>query len=242
MKSHQEIAAEIGELVAQKNLAYGDSLGMVGVILALHFPHGIPLERYDDAFLLARIFDKTMRFAENNDPHGECPLTDIAGYAIAGLDQQQRKEHDQTWQGSANGPDAQNSSPAPLPASAAPTASSPTRPTRCASREPRPTPSEPGSLPSAKTSSAASPSCSTNSAATATTIQSASAAAQRRGRKELPQHLKLWLDLNRSGRCAACEEPVSIFGNRLYTRKHSGFDWFILTTCSDHCAHFLEAQ
>lgn len=241
MKSHGQIAAEIGELVARKNVAYGDSLAMVGTILALHFPQGIPLDRYDDAFLLARIFDKTMRFAQKNDPLGESPLTDIAGYAIAGLGHQQHmKEHDPRWQGNANGPDAHISSSVKQPASAEMSAKPGTRSTGCASSEAGPTPSEPASAPSAKTSSVASPTCSTSSAATAATILSSeSADDRRRWREALPHNQNVWISRNTHGHCAACDKYLPSRADRRYWKTS---DAWCFAACTDDCALFLGAQ
>jgi hypothetical protein len=79
-----EIAGEIGKLVEEKNAAYGSSFAKAGDFLRLLYPDGIPPEKYQDALLLVRIFDKQMRIATAKDALGESPYRDIAGYGILG--------------------------------------------------------------------------------------------------------------------------------------------------------------
>lgn len=78
------IAQQIGELVEQKNAAYGSSFAKTGDFLRLLYPDGIVPEKYDDALLLVRVFDKQMRIATDRDALGESPWCDIAGYGILG--------------------------------------------------------------------------------------------------------------------------------------------------------------
>lgn len=82
---YEELAAEIGRLVDEKNKAYGNSFAEAGEFLKILYPSGIPVEAYNDALTLTRIFDKLKRIATNNDPFGEDPFFDIAGYAILGV-------------------------------------------------------------------------------------------------------------------------------------------------------------
>jgi hypothetical protein len=82
---YEELAAEIGRLVDEKNKAYGNSFAEAGEFLKILYPNGIPVEAYNDALTLTRIFDKLKRIATNNDPFGEDPFFDIAGYAILGV-------------------------------------------------------------------------------------------------------------------------------------------------------------
>lgn len=84
MSTFLEIAVQIGELVEQKNAAYGSSFADAGEFLKLLYPQGVTPEQYDDALLIVRIFDKLKRIATNNDPSGENPYRDIAGYGILG--------------------------------------------------------------------------------------------------------------------------------------------------------------
>ncbi len=83
--NYQEIGAEIGKLVEDKQAAYGDSFGKTGDFLRLCYPDGIPVEKYDDALCLVRIFDKLMRIATDKDALGESPYRDIAGYGLLGV-------------------------------------------------------------------------------------------------------------------------------------------------------------
>jgi len=116
-KTFPQIGAGIGDLVEAKNAAYGSSFAVAGDFLRLLFPAGVPADRFDDALLLVRIFDKQMRIAIDQDAFGESPYQDIAGYGILGVHlHQQKKEKDRTWPGIASA-DAENQSKA-QPASA----------------------------------------------------------------------------------------------------------------------------
>lgn len=81
----RSIAAEIGELVEEKNKSYGNSFAKCGEFLRLLFPAGIQPAQYDDALALVRIFDKQMRIATRKDAFGESPYRDIAGYGLLGI-------------------------------------------------------------------------------------------------------------------------------------------------------------
>jgi hypothetical protein len=80
-----EIAQQIGELVEEKNAAYGSSFAKTGKFLQLLYPNGILPEQMDDALLITRIFDKLQRIATDRDAFGESPYRDIAGYGILGV-------------------------------------------------------------------------------------------------------------------------------------------------------------
>lgn len=84
-KSLLDLATEIGNLVEEKNRAYGDSFAKTGDFLRLLYPNGIPPEKYGDALCIVRIFDKLKRIATDKDALGESPYRDIAGYALLGL-------------------------------------------------------------------------------------------------------------------------------------------------------------
>ncbi len=75
-------ARRIGELGEKKNAAYGDSVAKYEAFLRLLWPNGIPATAYRDAGLATRLFDKLMRIATANDPDGENPWDDIAGYSL----------------------------------------------------------------------------------------------------------------------------------------------------------------
>ena len=80
----QNIAHEIGNLTADKNAAYGNSVATVDACLKVFFPSGVPTRKYQHAMLFTRILDKMMRIATNETAFGENPYRDIAGYAIMG--------------------------------------------------------------------------------------------------------------------------------------------------------------
>lgn len=83
-RRHAEIAAAIGELVEQKQAAYGDSFGKAGVVMRQLYPDGIPPEKLDDALGVVRVVDKLFRIATAKDAFGESPWRDIAGYGVLG--------------------------------------------------------------------------------------------------------------------------------------------------------------
>lgn len=85
MKSYEEIAAEIGRLVQQKNEAYGDSFSRSGEVLAVLYPDGIRPEQYTDALAITRVLDKLFRLANKRDAFNENPWQDIVGYALLGV-------------------------------------------------------------------------------------------------------------------------------------------------------------
>lgn len=84
MGRYQQLANKIGELVDEKNKAYGNSFGEVGDFLRILYPTGIPPEAYTDALCIVRIFDKLKRIATAKDAFGESPYQDIVGYALLG--------------------------------------------------------------------------------------------------------------------------------------------------------------
>lgn len=78
------IGLEVGNLVEEKNKAYGDAFAKAGSFLALLYPNGIQPHQYTDALCQVRIFDKQMRIATDADAFGESPYLDITGYGILG--------------------------------------------------------------------------------------------------------------------------------------------------------------
>ena len=82
MNRFEQIADEIGKLVAEKNAAYGDSFARCGVILRVLYPHGIAPSQYRDALGVVRVLDKLFRIATRKDAFGESPWRDVAGYGI----------------------------------------------------------------------------------------------------------------------------------------------------------------
>jgi hypothetical protein len=88
MKDFEGLGAEIGRLVAEKQLAYGDSFGKAGQIMCILYPDGIPVEKIHDALAVVRIIDKLFRIATDKDALGESPYRDIAGYGLLGAAKQ----------------------------------------------------------------------------------------------------------------------------------------------------------
>lgn len=78
------LGLQIGELVDQKQAAYGDSFGKAGAIMRILYPNGISPEQMDDALAVVRIVDKLFRIATNRDALGESPFRDIGGYGLLG--------------------------------------------------------------------------------------------------------------------------------------------------------------
>lgn len=81
---YEETAKQIGQLVDEKNEAYGDSFNKSREFLEILYPEGIKTEDYSDVLVLARIFDKMMRIANRKEAFGEDPYRDIAGYGLLG--------------------------------------------------------------------------------------------------------------------------------------------------------------
>ena len=90
--SFEKIATEIGQLVQEKNLAYGDSFGQACRILEVLYPSGIKPNQYRDALAITRVIDKLFRLANKKDAFGESPWRDICGYAILGVANDEIKE------------------------------------------------------------------------------------------------------------------------------------------------------
>ncbi|MFA7171572.1 MAG: hypothetical protein WC180_06285 [Candidatus Paceibacterota bacterium] len=76
---------EIGALVDEKNLQYGDSTNKTGQILAILYPNGVVPEQYHDMMLIARMLDKLNRIANGNQGE-ENAWGDIAGYGLLGME------------------------------------------------------------------------------------------------------------------------------------------------------------
>lgn len=93
MSRFEDIAAEVGKTVAAKNDAYGDAAATSAEAFKLLFPNGIPTEKYQDALLLIRVWDKMKRIATKKDALGEDPWKDISGYAVLGAAQEAKYEY-----------------------------------------------------------------------------------------------------------------------------------------------------
>jgi len=85
MSKFKELGNRVGELVDEKNAAYGNSFGEAGEFLKILYPDGINPDQYTDMLCVVRIFDKMKRIATKKDAFGESPYQDIVGYALLGL-------------------------------------------------------------------------------------------------------------------------------------------------------------
>ncbi len=88
-RSISEISQEIADLVKQKNIAYGDSVGKTEAILSALYPAGVRPDQYGALLLVVRVLDKIARLANQGpdglDKGGESPWRDICGYALLGI-------------------------------------------------------------------------------------------------------------------------------------------------------------
>ena len=80
-----QLGDAVGDLVHDKQRAYGDSFGRSGECLRQMFPEGINTAQYDDLLTIARILDKLFRLANDPSAFDENPYRDIVGYAILGM-------------------------------------------------------------------------------------------------------------------------------------------------------------
>jgi len=94
MNKYEELAARVGKLVDEKNAAYGNSFAKVSDFLKILYPDGIKPEQYTDVLCIVRIFDKLMRIATKKGAFNESPWTDIAGYALLGLQKDEENMND----------------------------------------------------------------------------------------------------------------------------------------------------
>jgi hypothetical protein len=83
----RDLGAAVGEVVQEKNEAYGDSFVKCGEFLKLLYPEAVYPGQYVDMLALVRIFDKQMRIATNPLAFSEEPWKDIAGYGLLGMKQ-----------------------------------------------------------------------------------------------------------------------------------------------------------
>ena len=77
-----ELVQKTGEVVVQKNAAYGDSVRRSGQVMQILYPHGITVDQIPSALLLVRVLDKISRIANDPGFGGEDPALDITGYGI----------------------------------------------------------------------------------------------------------------------------------------------------------------
>ena len=82
MKTLKELTKELGDMLEEKQAAYGDSIEESGKFLSVLYPKGIPPENYQTVALLVRMFDKMKRIA--NGASNENSWQDLAGYSVQG--------------------------------------------------------------------------------------------------------------------------------------------------------------
>mgnify|MGYP001578074452 CR=1 FL=1 len=91
------LAQQVGELVTEKNAAYGDAFGRSGAVLRILYPDGIRPEQYDDALAVTRIVDKLFRIANGSQGDREDPAKDICGYGLLMWARQKEAEKPGTY-------------------------------------------------------------------------------------------------------------------------------------------------
>lgn len=83
------VAKALGELLNEKQAAYGDAFGSMNEVFNILYPEGISPHQYEDILTVVRIMDKIFRVAnlphDKKDVMGEEPWKDIAGYALLKL-------------------------------------------------------------------------------------------------------------------------------------------------------------
>jgi len=87
-KDYVSVGSAVGQLVQQKQAAYGDSFTKAGLIMNILYPIGITPQGLAEALTVVRVLDKLNRIATAQgaaDPMGETPWRDIAGYALLEL-------------------------------------------------------------------------------------------------------------------------------------------------------------
>ena len=83
--TYSELAAEVGLLVSRKAASYGRATATAADHLALDYPEGIPRDKYEDACIAMRVYEKLARVAHDKGAFGESPWLDIAGHGLVGL-------------------------------------------------------------------------------------------------------------------------------------------------------------
>lgn len=87
-----QLGLEIGELVAKKQIAYGDSFSKAGEVMKVLYPNGISNDQIHDALTVIRVVDKLFRIATKKDAFGESPWRDIVGYGLLSVAKDLPKE------------------------------------------------------------------------------------------------------------------------------------------------------
>lgn len=128
--TYKQLGEQIGALVDEKRIAYGDSTSKVAACLRILYDGDVPADQIEIAALVIRDLDKTARIVANNDPFGESPWLDKVGYAMIGarLHEERKakngcgsaKEHDAEGQSTGQSGSAGQCAPRPITTSAEP--------------------------------------------------------------------------------------------------------------------------
>lgn len=92
----QRIGAELGQLVSEKNAAYGDAFAKCEQILRVLYPTGIKPDQYRDALGVTRVIDKLFRIANRKNAFGESPWRDVGGYGIVAAATDEEEEQSES--------------------------------------------------------------------------------------------------------------------------------------------------
>lgn len=84
-KDYVRLGKAVGELITEKQAAYGDSFHKSGEVLKILYPRGVKPEAYTDLLAITRVLDKLFRLATDPGYGNESPWRDIAGYALLRL-------------------------------------------------------------------------------------------------------------------------------------------------------------
>jgi len=92
----EEMSSEVGKLVDEKQLAYGDSFGKMEEVLKIICPDGVTPDKYGDLLAVVRMLDKIFRIMTNKDAFDEDPFADMVGYSLLCMRnmRQKKKEGD----------------------------------------------------------------------------------------------------------------------------------------------------
>lgn len=82
MSKFIERAKKLGELLSEKNEAYGNSFAESEKILRVLYPNGVGPDQYTDILVMARVLDKLFRVANKKEAFDESPWQDISGYGL----------------------------------------------------------------------------------------------------------------------------------------------------------------
>jgi len=86
---YETLGKQVGKVVDDKQIKYGDSYGKSEAILKALYPNGITPDQYKDLLFIVRVNDKLSRIATSNDKDGENPAMDIAGYSLLKMAQKE---------------------------------------------------------------------------------------------------------------------------------------------------------